>query len=109
MNKLFGLSFKFDMKKMFSFALLVAFCFGSQALAQKGGLAGIDDGTKMLKEIFSKGKLFVIAVACVYFLYLVIMAFLERKSWTDVLMGLFYCIIAGGAALLADWAVGYYS
>ena len=72
------------------------------------GLAGLDDATKLLEDIFDWGATFVIAVASLYFLYLVIMAFLERKTWTDVMIGGVWCIVAGGSAMLAKWAVGIY-
>lgn len=79
------------------------------ANAQAGGLSGLDDATKLLDDIFDWGRIFVLSVASLYFLYLVIMAFLERKTWTDVMIGGVWCIIAGAAAMLAKWAVGIYA
>lgn len=74
-----------------------------------GGLSGLDEATKLLDDIFDWGRIFVLSVASLYFLYLVVMAFLERKTWTDVLIGGVWCIVAGAAAMLAKWAVGIYA
>lgn len=77
--------------------------------AQAQGLSGLEDMTTLLEEIFAWARTFVIAVASLYFMYLVVMAFLERKTWNDVIIGVCWCIFASGSALLAEWAVAYFS
>lgn len=96
---------KNDMWRVFAVALVVL--FGSFAQAQ--GLSGLDDMTSLLEEIFEWARTFVIAVASLYFMYLVVMAFLERKTWNDVIIGVCWCIFASGSALLAEWAVKYFA
>lgn len=90
------------------FFILAGFLLVNVASA-RGGLEGLEDATSLLQDIFAWAKTFVIAVASLYFIYLVVMAFLERKTWTDVLIGLVWCIVAGASAILAEWAVGYYA
>lgn len=88
--------------------LAVLLLVGLFGYASAQGLAGLDDATKLLKDIFKWGRNFILLIAVLYFLWLVGNAFLDRKSWTDVLVGIGYCILGGGSAILAEWAVGLY-
>ena len=80
----------------------------NMALAQ-GGIAGLDEATNLIKDIFGWGKVFLIAIATVYVLYIMVQAFMERKTWSDVLVAIVWACVAGAAGIIAEWAVGYWS
>ncbi len=69
---------------------------------------GLDSATDALSEIKTWLFGFVGLSALVYLLYMVLMAFLERKSWSEVALALVYCAIAGGAVVGGTWALGLF-
>lgn len=84
--------------------LLVSVLFVEPALAQSGGLGSLDKSTDALKDILSWLKVFVVSASLLYITYLVVMAIAEKKAWSDVMMGLAYCAIAGGVVMGGEWA-----
>lgn len=68
------------------------------------GLASLDKATTALQDILSWLKVFVVVASVLYITYMVVMAIAEKKSWSDVMMGLVYCAIAGGVVMGGEWA-----
>ncbi|ELH6552590.1 conjugal transfer protein [Escherichia coli] len=66
---------------------------------------GLDKATDTLTEIKVWAFSFVGVCALCYLIYNIIMAFMERKSWSDAGMALVYCSFAGGALFAGNWAL----
>lgn len=85
--------------------LLFAIIFISEPVLAAGGLSNLNKATDALEKI----KIWVFGLAGVaallYMVYLVLMAFAEKKSWNDVMMALAYCAIAGGSLMAGNWAL----
>ncbi|TNV16109.1 conjugal transfer protein [Buttiauxella sp. B2] len=84
---------------------LNAFCF-SLLLLSMGALAGgLDAGTSALTDL--KTWIFIILglAALVYLAYVIIWAFMEKKSWNDVGVALLQVICAGGALAAGNWGL----
>lgn len=73
------------------------------------GLASLDKSTDALDQILTWLHTFVIAGSLLYITYLVVMAIAEKKAWSDVMMGLAYCAIAGGVVMGGTWATGLFT
>lgn len=82
---------------------MTVMCIAQPVLAA-GGLGSLDKATTALQDILDWLKVFVVVAAILYITYLVVMAIAEKKSWSDVLMGLGYCAIAGGVTFGGAWA-----
>lgn len=86
-------------------SLLFTIILISEPAFAAGGLGNLNKATDALEEI----KTWVFSLACVaallYMVYLVVMAFAEKKSWNDVMMALAYCAIAGGSLIAGNWAL----
>lgn len=85
----------------FMFALALLFFISEPAFA---GLGSLEKGTTAIEDIGSWLQKFTIAGSLVYITYLVVMALAEKKAWSDVMMGLGYCAIAGGVVMAGTWA-----
>lgn len=68
------------------------------------GLAALEKSTDALDQIKTWLHGFVVVGSLVYITYLVVMAIAEKKAWSDVMMGLGYCAIAGGVVMGGTWA-----
>lgn len=88
---------------MFTFALFV-FAFANPALAS-GGLSNLNKATDALQEIVDWLYVFVGVGAILYLTWLVVMALLEKKQWSDVFVGIGYCAAAGGIVMAGDWGL----
>lgn len=98
-------AFTIQKNKPFSNIVLafVAMFFTSLAFAQTGGL---DQATTTVDEIKTWAYGFLgVGVFC-YIIYNVIMALLDRKQWSEVLMAVVYTALAGAALVVTDWAWG---
>ncbi|AJI85177.1 trbC/VIRB2 family protein (plasmid) [Yersinia frederiksenii Y225] len=86
-------------------SLLFTIILISEPAFAAGGLGNLNKSTDALEEI--KTWLFGIAgvSALIYMVYLVVMAFAEKKSWNDVMMALVYCAVAGGCLMAGNWAL----
>jgi type IV secretory pathway VirB2 component (pilin) len=82
-------------------AALALTAMTSPAFAQLGGL---QKATTTAQDVTTGVYAFVGACAGLYLLYLCIMAFMERKQWSDVFMGVVHVAIAGGSVVLGAWA-----
>lgn len=99
----------FKMKKgAVANTLMFVFAFAVMCIAQPvfaaGGLGSLDKATNALQDILSWLKVFVVVASILYITYLVVMAIAEKKAWSDVMMGLVYCAIAGGVVMGGEWA-----
>lgn len=72
------------------------------ALAGSGG--GMEAATSAAEEIKTGLYAFVGVVAAIYLLWLGVMAFSEKKSWSDFGWGVVYVSLVGAAMALATWA-----
>lgn len=91
----------------FAVAVLLLAVIGDTSMAQ--GIASLEKGTKLVDEVFTWLTGLVIAGAAANFLYVIVMAIMDRKSWGDVLMALIYGLIAGAAAGAIKWAVAEFA
>lgn len=74
---------------------------GSSAFAQIGGLTKAQSTASAIQTgIFS----LVGVIAIIYLIYLGVMAFTEKKSWSDFGWGVVYISVVGAAVALATWA-----
>lgn len=89
---------------MFAFAF---FIFANPALAA-GGLGNLNKATDALQELVDWMYILVGIGALGYLIYLCIMAFMEKKQWSDVGMGVVYCSVAGAIVMLGDWGLGLF-
>ncbi len=89
---------------MLMFAVAITIMCISQSVLAAGGLGSLDKATTALQDILSWLKVFVVVASVLYVTYLVVMAIAEKKSWSDVMMGLVYCAIAGGVVMGGEWA-----
>ncbi|MGY3883808.1 TrbC/VirB2 family protein [Aeromonas veronii] len=85
----------------FAAAVLLAAVATTPAFAA----GGLNAATTALSDLKTWLFAFVGIGALVYLLYCVGMAFMERKTWGDVGMGLVYCTLAGGAVYGGTWAL----
>lgn len=65
---------------------------------------GLDSATRWVDEVTTWAYGITGAVAILYCIYLVIMAFMERKEWSDVFMGMVKTAVAGGVVVGATFA-----
>lgn len=83
--------------------ILALFLSCTSSIAFAGG--GLDTATDAITEIKVWAFSFVGVCALCYLIYNIIMAFMERKSWSDAGMALVYCSFAGGALFAGNWAL----
>lgn len=88
---------------MFAFTFFIL-AFANPALAA-GGLSNLNKATDALQEIVDWMYILVGIGALGYLIWLSCMAFLERKQWSDVGMGVVYCSVAGAIVMLGDWGL----
>lgn len=91
------------------YGLLNAFCFSLLFMSMGVFAGGLDSGTDAMSNL--KTWIFVILgiAALVYLAYVIIFAFLERKSWSDVGVALLQVICAGGALAGGNWGLSLLS
>ena len=80
-------------------ALLLAY-----AAAPSWALGGLDKAKASADEIRTGLFALVGVVALIYMIYLGVMAFSEKKSWSDFGWGAVHVSCVGGAVALASWA-----
>ncbi|HFH5621793.1 conjugal transfer protein [Escherichia coli] len=92
-------------KSTLQYFILAFFLSLTASVAYAGGL---ESGTTALTEL--KTWAFTICGICAvgYLIYCIIMAFMEKKSWSDVGMALVYCTLAGGALVGGNWALSLF-
>lgn len=75
-------------------------------VASAGG--GLQAGTNALTDF--KVWLFTIVgiAALVYLIYNILMAFMERKQWSEVGMAFLYCSVAGGVLVGGNWMLSLF-
>lgn len=88
--------------------LIGMFFLAFMDLSYAQGIQSLDQATDIVDEVFVWIKGFVIAIAAVNFMYVLIMALIDRKTWNDVFMALVYGLIAGAAAQVIQWGVQYF-
>ena len=92
--------------KKFAAAFVAAFLLsaGNAALAAGGGVGGLNTATSTASNV--QIAMYSLAGACagIYLLYLGMMAWTERKTWSDFGMGVVYVALVGAAGVLATWA-----
>jgi len=66
---------------------------------------GLNTATDTLTELKTWAFGFVGLCALLYLIYNLIMAFMEKKSWSDAGMSLVYCALAGGVLAGGNWAL----
>lgn len=81
-------------------ALLAAVAPAHSALA----LGGIEKATSTAQEVKTAFFALVGVVASIYLIFLAVMAFTEKKSWSDFGWGVVHVSVAGAAVALAAWA-----
>ena len=81
------------------FALLMAY-----ASAPAWALGGLDKAKSSADEIKTGLFALVGVVALIYMIYLGVMAFTEKKSWSDFGWGVVHVSAVGGAVALGSWA-----
>lgn len=80
-------------------ALLMAY-----ASAPAWALGGLDKAKSSADEIKTGLFALVGVVALIYMIYLGVMAFTEKKSWSDFGWGVVHVSAVGGAVALGSWA-----
>lgn len=80
---------------------MFAMCFVNFAFAAGGGLAAATTQATTIKT-WAYGFLGVCVF--IYLIYLVIMALLDKRQWSDVAVGVGYVAIAGAIIVLGEWA-----
>ncbi|WP_250270429.1 conjugal transfer protein [Escherichia coli] len=89
-------------KSTLQYFILAFFLSLTASVAYAGGL---DTATNAMTELKTWAFSFGGVCALCYLIYNVIMAFMEKKSWSDVGMALVYCSLAGGALYAGNWAL----
>jgi hypothetical protein len=74
------------------------------ASAHAGASGGLTKASTAAEEIKTALFTFMGAAAFIYVMYLMIMAFAEKKQWSDVGMGVVHVAIAGAVLGLVAWA-----
>lgn len=80
------------------------------SLAANSAIAagGLDNASSLIADLISWASLFVVGVASASFLWKLGMAVMDLKPWGDVIMGLVYVGLTGGASLGITWASGWW-
>ena len=87
-------------------ALALASVHGMSLAGTLGGIQAAQSAGDDLKTgLFA----LVGSLAGLYLLYLAVMAWTEKKSWSDFGFGIIYVGVAGGALTLASWAWTMYT
>lgn len=68
------------------------------------GTGGMVKATSTAQQIQSGLFIFCGVAAVIYMIYLALMAFTEKKTWSDFGYGVLHVALAGGAVALASWA-----
>ncbi|HCX5125583.1 TPA: conjugal transfer protein [Escherichia coli] len=92
-------------KSTLQYFILAFFLSLTASVAYAGGL---DTATTTMTEIKTWAFGFGGVCALCYLIYNIIMAFMEKKSWSDVGMALIYCSLAGGALYAGNWALSLF-
>ena len=82
-------------------ALLLASAHG---ICAAQGMGGLDQANKTAEEVKTYAYAFVGMVALLYMLFLGVMAFTEKKSWSDFGWGVVHVAAVGGSIALGTWA-----
>jgi hypothetical protein len=70
---------------------------------------GLDAGIQATSDLKMSGYKWLAIVATGYIIFNVVMAYIGRKGWGDVVMAVMYCAIAGGALALGSYAWSIFS
>ena len=79
---------------------MFAMCFVNFAFAA-GGLA---EATSQATTIKTWAYGFLGVCVFIYLIYLVILALLDKRQWSDVAVGVGYVAIAGAIVVIGEWA-----
>lgn len=74
------------------------------ASAHAGASGGLTKASTAAEEIKTALFTFMGAAAFIYVMYLMVMAFAEKKQWSDVGMGVVHVAVAGSVLGLVGWA-----
>lgn len=72
-------------------------------------LGGLDKAQSTATEVKTGIYALVGVIAMLYMIYLAVMAFTEKKSWSDFGWGVVYVSLAGASVALASWAWGLFA
>ncbi|MGD2832273.1 conjugal transfer protein [Escherichia coli] len=89
-------------KSTLQYFILAFFLSLTASVAYAGGL---DTATNTMTELKTWAFGFVGLCALLYLIYNLIMAFMEKKTWSDAAMALVYCSLAGGVLVGGNWAL----
>ncbi|MRD49385.1 hypothetical protein GHT07_19080 [Caenimonas koreensis DSM 17982] len=67
-------------------------------------LGGLDKANSAAEDIKTGLYALVGVIALIYMIYLGVMAFTEKKSWSDFGWGVVHVSVVGGAVALGSWA-----
>lgn len=67
-------------------------------------LGGLDKAKSAADDVKTGLFTLVGVIAIIYLIYLGVMAFTEKKSWSDFGWGVIHISVVGGATALANWA-----
>jgi glucose-6-phosphate-specific signal transduction histidine kinase len=67
-------------------------------------LGGLDKANSAAEDIKTGLYALVGVIALIYMIYLGVMAFTEKKSWSDFGWGVVHVSVVGGAVALGTWA-----
>ena len=87
-------------RKAAAFAGLLA----TQAVSSAATLGGLTKAQSAASDIQAGLFALVGVIAIIYLIYLGVMAFTEKKSWSDFGWGAVHVSVVGGAVALAGWA-----
>ncbi|WHT81965.1 TrbC/VirB2 family protein [Providencia rettgeri] len=106
--RFFGISLNKDSilnLNLFLLTLAIAMLAMANPALAAGGLDNLNKATDALQELVDWLYIFVGVGAILYLTWLVIMALMEKKQWSDVFMGIGYCAVAGGIVMAGDWGL----
>jgi hypothetical protein len=78
--------------------------FGSLPVWAQGAAGGLEKAKTVADSIKTGMYALLGAAAGLYLIYLVVMAFTEKKQWSDVAWGVVHVGVAGAIIAIADWA-----
>lgn len=89
-------------KKTIPLALLLL-SFGATAFAASGGTGGLATAQATASNVQIAIYSFVGACAGIYLIWIGVMAWVDKKTWSDFGMGVVHVAVVGAAGVLANW------
>lgn len=95
-----------SVSRMFSVraVLTVLMMVVSHYVSAQTGTGGLEAGTDQANDLKTWAYGFLGVAVFLYLMYLVIMALMDKRQWSDVLQGLGYVAAAGGILVAGAWA-----